>query len=79
MYTGVTGDLAGRVFQHKQGKGSGFTSKFKITRLVFFEEYQYVEEAITREKQIKGWVRIKKINLIEFTNPDWVDLSMGWY
>jgi len=51
----------------------------KITRLVYYEEYQYVEEAITREKQIKGWVRAKKINLIESMNPDWDDFSANWY
>ena len=79
LYTGVTRDLAGRVFQHKQGKGSTFTAKYKITRLVYYEGYKYVEDAITREKQIKGWLRSRKIELIESTNPDWNDLSAGWY
>jgi putative endonuclease len=78
LYTGVTGDLAGRVAQHKEGKGSAFTSKYKIDKLVYYEEYHDVREAIAREKQIKGWLREKKVSLIESMNPDWVDLSAGW-
>jgi putative endonuclease len=79
LYTGVTSDIAGRVYQHKAGTGSKFTSKYKINRLVYYEEFSYIEEAITREKQIKGWVRRKKIELIESTNPTWDDLSSEWY
>jgi len=79
LYTGVTSDLAGRVYQHKEGTGSVFTSKYKINRLVYYEELSNIEEAITREKQLKGWVRKKKIDLIESTNPTWGDLSSEWY
>ena len=79
LYTGVTSDLFGLVTQHKDGKGSLFTSKYKITRLVYYEEFSDVNEAITREKQIKGWLRKKKIALIESINPQWEDLSIEWY
>ena len=79
LYTGVKSDLAGRAYQHKEGTGSTFTSKYKINRLVYYEEFSDIEEAIAREKQIKGWVRKKKINLIESTNPTWDDLSSEWY
>jgi putative endonuclease len=79
LYTGVTSDIAGRVYQHKEGTGSKFTSKYKINRLVYYEEFSDIEEAIAREKQIKGWVRRKKIDLIESSNPIWDDLSSEWY
>jgi putative endonuclease len=75
LYTGVTSDISGRVFQHKEGTGSKFTSKYNINRLVYYEEFSDVNEAIAREKQIKGWVRAKKIALIESVNPNWDDLS----
>jgi putative endonuclease len=78
LYTGITGDLSGRVYQHKQGQGSKFTSKYKITKLVYYEAYQEVEDAIVREKQIKGWKRAKKITLINEMNPNWEDLSAEW-
>jgi putative endonuclease len=79
LYIGVTRDLAGRVFQHKEGKGSTFTSKYRIDKLIYYEEFDYVYEAISREKQLKGWLRSKKVGLIESVNPEWVDLSAGWY
>jgi putative endonuclease len=79
LYTGVTSDLSGRVAQHKDGKGSKFTSKYKITRLVYYEEFSDINEAIMREKQIKGWLRKKKIALIESVNLQWEDLSADWY
>ena len=79
LYTGITSDLAGRVSEHKTGKGSKFTSKYKINKLVYYEAYESVNEAIMREKQIKGWLRSKKIKLIESTNPSWNDLSIDWY
>jgi putative endonuclease len=79
LYTGMTNNLARRLLEHKKKLVQGFTSKFNINRLVYFEEYQNPEEAILREKQIKGWVRIKKIKLIEEINPGWKDLSEGWF
>ena len=73
LYTGVTNDLARRVHEHKQGLIAGFTSAYRITRLVYFEEFTDVRDAIAREKQIKGWVRARKIRLIEECNPTWED------
>ena len=78
LYTGVTNDLERRVYEHKQKLVPGFTAKYNITRLVYFEVTQDVQAAITREKQIKGLLRSKKIALIESVNPEWKDLSMGW-
>ncbi len=75
LYTGVTGNLAQRVLQHKEGTTAGFTSKYKIDRLVYAEATGDVTAAIGREKQIKGWSRAKKIALIESMNPEWEDLS----
>jgi putative endonuclease len=79
LHTGITGDLSGRVYQHKSGTGSKFTSNYKINHLVYYEEFSDVEDAIAREKQIKGWIRAKKIDLIETKNPNWNDLSSDWY
>ena len=79
LYTGITGNLASRVADHKAGKGSSFTSKYRINRLVYYESHSDVHDAIAREKQIKGWVRVKKIALIESINPNWDDLSVDWY
>ena len=79
LYTGVTNDLHRRVYEHKQELVRGFTQKYKITQLVYFEETPDVKAAIAREKQIKGWLRSKKIALIESPNPQWQDLSEGWY
>jgi putative endonuclease len=79
IYTGVTNDLARRVYEHKKKLVQGFTSKYNVNQLVYYEEYNHPEEAILREKQITGWLRIKKIKLIEDMNPDWKDLSEGWY
>ncbi|MBI5118342.1 GIY-YIG nuclease family protein [Candidatus Poribacteria bacterium] len=78
LYTGVTGDLVRRVNEHKERLVPGFTKKYNITRLVFFEETDDVQAAIAREKQIKGWLRAKKMALIEAVNPRWEDLSNGW-
>jgi len=75
LYTGITNNLARRVYEHKEKLISGFTSKYNLTKLVFFEETHDVKAAIAREKQIKGWLRKKKIELIESRNPDWNDLS----
>jgi putative endonuclease len=79
LYTGITHDLAGRVWQHKEGKIEGFTKRYNIDKLVYYESYADVNEAILREKQIKGWLRSKKVSLIEEDNESWEDLSQGWY
>ena len=79
LYTGMTNDLKRRVYQHKHKLIPGFTAKYDVTRLVYYEETNDVKSAISREKQIKGWLRRKKIALIESQNPKWQDLSEGWY
>jgi len=79
LYTGVTSDLERRVYEHKRKLVPGFSARCRITPLVYFEVTQDVEVAIAREKQIKGWLRAKKIALIESVNPEWKDLSLGWY
>ena len=79
LYVGVTGDLHKRVFQHKGKEHEGFTARYNCDRLVWFERHQYVQNAIAREKELKGWSRSKKIALIESLNAAWVDLSREWY
>jgi len=79
LYTGMTNDLRRRVWEHKQKLIEGFTKRYNITRLVYYEESGDVNAAIAREKQIKGWLRRKKIALVESLNPGWTDLSEGWY
>jgi len=74
LYVGVTGDLERRIAQHKDGSVPGFTKKYNMTRLVYYESTDDVYAAIEREKQMKGWLRSKKIALIESVNPDWRDL-----
>jgi putative endonuclease len=75
LYTGVTNDIARRVVEHREGKGGGFTSRYKVTRLIYVEETSDVVDAIQREKQIKGWDRKKKLDLIATLNPRWDDLG----
>jgi putative endonuclease len=75
LYTGVTSDLARRVWEHKEGITGGFTSKYNVSKLVYFEEFDSIVDAIEREKQIKGGSRNKKIRLIESINPSYLDLS----
>ncbi|MEK7449306.1 MAG: GIY-YIG nuclease family protein [Planctomycetota bacterium] len=75
LYIGVTNDLRRRVYEHKQKLIGGFIQKYNITRLVYFEETSDVRSAIDREKQLKGWLRKKKIALIETLNPCWKDLA----
>ena len=75
LYTGVTNDLERRVFEHKNGTYEGFTKKYNCNKLVYFEVYSDPENAIKREKEIKGWVREKKDNLINAVNPAWLNLS----
>ncbi len=79
LYTGVTSDLKQRVYQHKCKIADGFTRKYKISKLVYFEMTESINSAITREKQIKGWLRKKKTALIESFNPAWKDLSEDWF
>ena len=74
MYVGVTNSLENRVAEHRSGKGSAFTRRYRVHTLVHAEEYRYVEDAIAREKEIKGWRRSKKDELVEATNPTWADL-----
>jgi putative endonuclease len=74
LYTGVTSDLSRRAFEHRNGLTAGFTSRYGCKRLVFYERYERIVDAIVREKQIKGGSRAKKIALIEAMNPEWNDL-----
>ena len=74
LYTGVTNNLLKRVYQHKNKLIDGFTKKYNITILVYYETHEDIRAAIAREKQIKGWLRKKKIALIESMNPEWKDL-----
>ncbi|HEY8108745.1 MAG TPA: GIY-YIG nuclease family protein [Patescibacteria group bacterium] len=78
LYVGITSNLERRLFEHKHGLVEGFTKRYRINRLVRYEETHDVQEAIRREKQIKGWVRRKKVALIERGNPHWEDLAESW-
>ena len=78
LYTGVTNNLERRVYEHKQKLIPGFTAKYNISRLVYFEATEDIRAAIEREKQIKEWLRSKKVTLIESVNPSWTDLSACW-
>jgi putative endonuclease len=77
LYIGVTNSLMRRVTQHREGVFDGFTKKYAIHRLVYFERFQYVGNAIAREKQLKGWLRSRKVALIEEANPSWEDLYLN--
>jgi putative endonuclease len=79
LYTGITDDLVRRVYEHKNKLIDGFTKKYNIIGLVYYEVTSDVQAAIQREKQIKGWIRKRKIALIETANAEWKDLSNGWY
>ena len=74
LYIGITSDIVGRIYEHKEKRVEGFTKKYNIDKLVYFETYTDINEAIFREKQIKKWRRDWKINLIEQNNPYWQDL-----
>jgi len=74
LYTGVTSNLVNRVYEHKNKEVPGFTEKYNLHKLIYYEIYEDMINAIIREKQIKGWLRSKKISLIEKDNPDWKDL-----
>lgn len=75
MYVGVTNDLEKRLADHSDGRGGSFTRKYRLNTLVHVEEFQFVDEAIAREKVIKGWRRSKKDGLVEQSNPTWADLA----
>src|SRR5215470_3656844 len=79
IYTGITNALSRRVFEHKTGRIPGFTQKYKVHRLVYFESWQYIRSAIAREKEIKHWIRQRRVELIESTNPRWEDLAENWF
>ena len=74
LYTGVTSDIIKRIYEHKQNVVKGFTNKYNIHQLVWYEMYETAESAINREKQIKKWKRAWKLRLIEKENPEWIDL-----
>ena len=74
LYIGVTNDLVRRVYEHKEGLAQGFTKRYGVKRLVYFETHEAVEAAIRREKSLKTWLRTWKVDLIERDNPDWKDL-----
>jgi putative endonuclease len=74
LYTGVTNDLRRRVYEHKEKLVKGFTSKYNCDKLVYFEHFDHIDDAIAREKQIKAGSRKKKLDLINSLNPEWVDL-----
>jgi putative endonuclease len=78
LYVGVTGSLMARVLQHKACVAGGFTKRYQVTRLVYYETFQYVNNAIARETRIKKWRREKKEALIEASNPTWEDLAADW-
>ena len=79
LYTRVTNDLERRVFEHRQKLVEGFTKRYGLTTLVYYEASSDVRSALAREKQIKGWLRRKKVALIESVNPEWRDLAAGWH
>jgi putative endonuclease len=79
LYVGVTNDIWRRTWEHKNDALPGFTSKYRTHRLVYFECFKYVGNAIAREKRIKGWLREKKVALIRSHNPTWKDLSEEWF
>ena len=79
MYIGVTNNLERRVYEHKHKLVEGFTSKYNINRLVYYEETTDIDQAIQMEKKIKGFTRDKKNALVESKNPGWIDLSENWY
>jgi len=79
LYVGVTNDIWRRAWDHKNNVHPGFTSQYRVHRLVYFESFKYVANAIAREKRIKGWLREKKVALIRSANPTWEDLSEQWF
>ena len=78
IYVGVTGSLMGRALRHKACEAEGFTKRYNVTRLVYYEVFRYVNSAIARETEIKKWRREKKVALIQASNPTWEDLAADW-
>ena len=78
LYTGVTNNLERRIYEHKNKLIEGFTARYNLNKLVYFESTTSIETAIQREKQIKGWLRKRKNELVESINPEWKDLSEEW-
>ena len=79
LYIGVTNNLERRVWEHKAEMPSGFTRKYNVHKLVYYERFHSVRSAIEREKQLKGWLRLKKLALVESINPEWDDMAERWY
>ena len=79
IYVGVTNDIKNRTLQHKQRLQQGFTKQYGCNKLVYYQAFQWIDDAIVREKQLKGGSRQQKVNLINQENPNWEDLSEGWY
>ena len=79
LYIGVTNDLSRQMAEHQGKSVPGFTSKYNVNRLVYFESFDEIRDAVAREKQLKGWRREKKTELIQRANPTWGDLSMDWF
>ncbi len=79
LYIGVTNAIERRVYDHKQRRLPGFTAKYNLHQLVYLEAFGHIGDAIAREKQIKGWLRAKKVALIESSNPEWNDLAADWF
>lgn len=78
MYVGVTNDLERRLYEHRHHTADGFTSKYNVNKLVYYESSPDIKTAIAREKQIKGWIRTRKNTLVDSVNPTWQDLSEDW-
>ena len=79
LYTGVTSNLETRIWQHRNKAFEGFTKKYNCDRLVYYEEFSEIDQAIAREKQVKAWVRSKKNELVDSINPEWNDLAAEWF
>ena len=79
LYIGVTNDIERRAWEHKTGMLEGFTKRYNIHKLVYYEHIDTIRDAIAREKQLKGWLRNKKVALIESSNPEWDDMAEHWY
>lgn len=78
LYIGVTKNIRIRILEHREKTPGSFTARYNITRLVYYERYQYINNAIAREKELKDWNRSRKIALIETENPTWADLAQDW-